>query len=89
MINGNGKCVRVKGSFVKIKWYFYSNPGALFIIAFDVLILACAFLVVQGNPLVNDVAVFAYCFLVFGVILQALSYVRNKTCRSDVVESEG
>ena len=62
----------------KIKKYFFRNPGALFIIVFQVLILTCALLLAQGNSLVNDVAVFAYCFLVVGVVLQAVGFVREK-----------
>lgn len=68
-------------SFVKIKRYFIRNPGALFIIFFDVLIVACAFLLIQGNPLVNNVAVFAYCFLVVGVVLQAVAFLKDKRSR--------
>jgi len=62
----------------KITKYFFKNPGALFIIIFQTLILTCAFLLVQGNPLVNDVAVLAYCLLVVGVVLQAMGFVREK-----------
>jgi len=39
--------------------------GALFVIVFDSPIIACAFLLAQENPLVNDVTVAAYCFLVW------------------------
>jgi hypothetical protein len=69
---------QLKASFVKIERYLIKKPGAFFIIVFDVLILACAFLLIQGNPLVNDVAVFAYCFLIVGVVLQALAFLKNK-----------
>jgi len=68
-------------SFVKIERYFIRNPGALFIIVFDVLILTCAFLLIQGNPLVDNVAVFAYCFLVVGVVLQAVAFLKDKWSR--------
>lgn len=68
-------------SFVKIERYFIRNPGALFIIVFDVLILTCAFLLIQGNPLVDNVAVFAYCFLVVGVVLQAVAFLKDKVSR--------
>jgi hypothetical protein len=70
-------------SFVKIERYFIRNPGALFIIVFDVLILTCAFLLIQGNPLVDNVAVFAYCFLVVGVVLQAVAFLKDKRSRSE------
>jgi hypothetical protein len=68
-------------SFVKIERYFIRNPGALFIIVFDMLILTCAFLLIQGNPLVDNVAVFAYCFLVVGVVLQAVAFLKDKVSR--------
>lgn len=90
-VNEDGECGRVNRlieSFVRIKGYFFRNLGALFIIVFVVLVLTCAFLVVLGDPLVNDVAVSAYCFLVLGVILQALSYVRDKACGSETYERE-
>lgn len=79
---------QLRASFVKIKRYFTRNPGAFFIIVFDVLILTCAFLLIQENPLVNeenplvsDVAVFAYCFLVVGVVLQAVAFLKDKRLR--------
>ena len=53
----------------------------MFIIVFDVLILACAFLLIQGNSLVDNVAVFAYCFLVVGVVLQAVAFLKDKVSR--------
>ena len=72
---------QLRASFVKIKRYFIRNPGALFIIVFDVLILTCAFLLIQENPLVDGVAVFAYCFLVVGVVLQAVAFLQDKGSR--------
>jgi hypothetical protein len=72
---------QLRTSFVKIERYFIRNPGALFIIVFDVLILTCAFLLIQGNPLVDNVAVFAYCFLVVGVVLQAVAFLKDKRSR--------
>lgn len=69
---------QLKKSFVKVKGYFIRNPGAFFIITFDLLIFACAFLLVVESPLVDEVAIFAYCFLVIGVILQAISFLKNR-----------
>jgi len=71
----------LKTNLLKIERYFTKSPGALFIILFDVLIVTCAFLLVQGNPLVDNVAVFAYCFLVIGVVLQALAFLKDKRVR--------
>ena len=41
------------------------NLSAPFIVIFDALIIVCALLLIQENPLVNDVTVAAYCFLVW------------------------
>jgi len=72
---------QLKSNLLKIERYFIKTPGALFIILFDVLIVTCAFMLVQGNPLVDNVAVFAYCFLVIGVVLQALTFLKDKRLR--------
>lgn len=72
---------QLKVSFVKIERYFIKKPGAFFIIVFDMLLIACAFLLIQGNPLVNDVAVFAYCLLIVGVVLQALAFLKDNRLR--------
>jgi hypothetical protein len=69
---------RFNASFAKAKRYFARNLGALFIIVFQALVLTCAFLLIRGNPAVDDVAVLAYCSLIVGVILQAVSSVREK-----------
>jgi len=63
---------------MKAKSYFRGNLGALFIIAFQALTLTCAFLLIRGNQAVDEAAVLAYCFLVVGVILQAVSCVKEK-----------
>lgn len=81
---------QLKASVVKIERYFIRNPGALFIIVFDVLILTCAFLLIQGNPLVDNVAVLAYCFLVVGVVLQAVVFLKDKKSKDvNADEEEG
>lgn len=65
-------------SFVKIERYFITNPGALFIIVFDVLILACAFLLIL-----------CICFLVVGVVLQAVAFLKDKNQGWNADEEEG
>lgn len=64
---------------VKIKNYLFKNLGAPFILVFNALILVVAYMIVQGNSFVNELAVLAYCFLVVGVILQAICYLRYKS----------
>lgn len=75
-----------KALIVKFKNFVVRNLGAPFILIFDALILTVAFLVVHGEAFVNDLAVLAYCFLVVGVILQAVSYVRYRSIGSDAFE---
>lgn len=62
----------------RVKNYVVRNLGAPFILIFDAIILAVAFMSLNGNTFVNELAVLAYCFLVIGVILQAICYIRYK-----------
>ena len=65
-------------SVPRIKRYFKDNPGAPFIIGFQLLLLVCAGLLIQGNSVMaNEVAVYAYFLLVIGVVLQLIAYVRH------------
>jgi hypothetical protein len=75
---------QLKKFLVKVKGYLIKNPGAFFIIIFDLLIFACAFLVVEENPLVNNVAISAYCFLVIGIVLQAIAFLKNRVWSVDL-----
>jgi len=62
----------------KIKKYFKNNPGAPFIIGFQLLLLVCVGLLIQGNLVIaNEVAVYAYFSLVIGVVLQLIAYLRH------------
>lgn len=64
--------------------YFKENWGAPFIMCFIPLLLVCAGLLVQGNPAVaNDVAVYAYYFLVAGVVLQMVSFLKFSKAEVD------
>jgi predicted Co/Zn/Cd cation transporter (cation efflux family) len=63
----------------RVKRYFLRNPGAIFIVFFQALIVACALLLIYNNPMVDGVAVFAYCSLVVGVVLQAARSILEKT----------
>lgn len=65
-------------SVPRIKRYLKDNPGAPFIIGFQLLLLVCAGLLIQGNSVMaNEVAVYAYFLLVIGVVLQLIAYVRH------------
>jgi len=62
---------------LRIKNYFRFNWGAPFIIVFMALLLAAAgFLSLGFDVLANDVAVYAYYFLVLGVVLQLICYFK-------------
>jgi hypothetical protein len=62
----------------RIKRYFKDNLGAPFIISFQLLLLMCAGLLIQGNSVMaNEVAVYSYFSLVIGVVLQLVAYVRH------------
>lgn len=58
--------------------YFRQNLGAPFVIIFQLLLLACAALLIRGNStLANEVAIYAYYSLVLGVLLQFVSFLRS------------
>ena len=62
----------IRRSLPRIKRYFRRNPGAPFVVGFQVLLLVCAGLLVLGNSsLANEVAVYAYYLLVAGVVFAA------------------
>jgi len=62
----------------KVKKYFKQNPGALFVIVFQALLLVCAGLLIQGNSALADgIAIGAYFSLVIGVVLQLISFMRH------------
>ena len=63
----------------KIKKYFKDNPGAPLVIGFQLLLVLCAVLLIQGSSAIaNKVAIYAYFLLVFGVVLQFIAYVRHR-----------
>lgn len=66
--------------FPRIKRYLKISPGAPFIIGFQLLLLICAGLLIQGNSVMaSEVAVYAYYLLVAGVVLQLISPVRSRS----------
>lgn len=63
----------------KTKKYFKDNPGAPFIIGFQLLLVICVGLLIQGSlAMANEVATYAYFLLVVGVVLQFIAYVRHR-----------
>jgi hypothetical protein len=56
----------------------FRDWGAPFIIVFMILLIVCAGLLAFGNEaLANEVAVYAYYFLVVGVVLQLAAFIRD------------
>ncbi len=63
---------------VRVKRFFRENPGAVFIVGFQGLLVACAVMLVFGmGGLAEGVAVVAYFMLVAGVVTQLVCFVRN------------
>jgi hypothetical protein len=61
----------------RIRRYLRDNPGSSFVIGFQILMLACAGLLLLGNSVwAEGVAVAAYFSLVIGVVSQLFSVVR-------------
>jgi hypothetical protein len=59
------------------KRFFRENPGALFVVGFQVSLVACAVLLVVGLAYVAEgLAVVAYFMLVAGVVVQLVFFVR-------------
>jgi predicted neutral ceramidase superfamily lipid hydrolase len=65
----------------RIKTFLVVNPGAVLIIIFAALVFACAYLLILGspnNPIIDSVAVLAYCFFTSGIVFQAVGFIRGK-----------
>lgn len=70
--------VRVDSFLVRAKRFFRENPGAVFIVGFQVVLVACAVMLAFGfSFLAENVAVVAYFLLVVGVVLQLVCFVRG------------
>ena len=61
----------------RIKGYVRENWGAPFIVGFMLLLMVAAASLSMGlAELANDEAIFAYCALVVGVVLQLASFLK-------------
>ena len=57
--------------------YSKENWGAAFIVTFMILLITAAvFLALENEVIANRIAVYAYYFLVIGVVLQIASYLK-------------
>ena len=64
---------------LRMKDYFKDNFGAPFVLGFQLLLVICAGLLIQGSMAVaNEIATYAYSLLVVGVILQFVAHVRHR-----------
>jgi len=76
---------QASAKLLETKRYFVRNPGAFFIIVFQALIFVCAsFLIQESSSLANVTAILAYCSLIVGVVLQAISSIRNRESGSEL-----
>jgi hypothetical protein len=64
--------------FWRAKCWLSKNPGAVFVVGFQMLLLACAYLLIGGNfAQADNVAMCAFCLLVVGVILEAIPFLKT------------
>ena len=62
----------------RVKRYLRENPGASFIVGFQILLLVCVgLLIFDCSFLAEGVAVVAYFLLLTGVVLQLISFLRH------------
>jgi heme/copper-type cytochrome/quinol oxidase subunit 4 len=76
----------VKGFLVRVKGYVRENWGAPYIVGFLVLLMSAAASLSMGSESLADLlAVYAYYFLVAGVVLQLVCFLKyNKSNREKV-----
>jgi len=64
----------MKQFLTRAKKYFTENPGTLFVMVSQILLMVCAGLLIRGNSTwVEGLAVVAYFCLAIGVVLQLIS----------------
>lgn len=69
---------------MRIRRYLRGNPWVPLILSFQVLLLVCAGLLITGNSfLAGEVAVYAYFLLLGGIVLQLISFVRNRDVEAE------
>jgi len=69
----------LNSSLVRFKRFLRENPGAGFVVGFQVLLVSCAVLLAVGLGFVAEgVAVVAYFMLAAGVLVQLVWYVRRR-----------
>jgi len=80
---------RVKHLLIKVLRYLKKNPGAPFIIAFQVMLITCAVLLAYGQEaMANNIAIYAFYSLVIGVILQFIAFLKYGGKKKSIIHSE-
>jgi len=70
--------MKITVNITRMVRYFRQNLGAPFVIVFQLLLLACAALLIRGySNVADEVAIYAYYSLVIGVVLQLVSFLRH------------
>lgn len=63
----------------RIRKYFRENPGAIFILAFQTLLITAAITLIDGNQsLANEMAIYGYYSLAVGALLQFITFLRER-----------
>lgn len=63
----------------RIREYFRENPGAIFLLAFQALLMTAAITLIDGNQsLANEIAMCGYYLLLVGVILHFIIFLRER-----------
>jgi len=67
----------------RLKSYLKENLGAPFIITFMIMLMMCAGLLIANmEDSANTLATIAYFFLVIGVLLQFISFIKSERAKS-------
>ena len=78
-----GKMARIRILMRRLRSYFRENWGAPAIVCFMALLLVAALFLAGGmEELANAIAVCAYYFLVAGVVLQIICYIKYGTAKA-------
>ena len=71
--------LRMRSQGRKFFYYVKENPGSGFVLAFMLLLITCAFLLIfKQERIAEQVANWAYLFLVIGVIIKFVRMLREE-----------
>ncbi len=76
----------LQGNKNRLQWlkrYFKTNPGALFVVAFQILLVSAGVLLASGNSAAaNEAAIYAFYSLVIGVAMYTIQLIREERRRT-------